>query len=377
MGDEQTGSSSAASVVAGGDEASAHEKLQLLETLLVKIHSAVEVSVTHAAAVDDAWVVQCRDTLREAATEGDEALAFFRRRTAMDARATTSHSRELDDDASSTAAAGALFFTRNALSGTPQCVRDATNNLFSGADDTKRLDMAVERLEQLSPDITELIRLLQLEVLPKIEKTWPATRKRPPLSYMLPPLHEEPRPHNRPTLLWPGLGRRCPPAPPEPEGRLGRIKEAIRNEIRRETMYLYGGDVAQRRPMEPWVADTPEYKDWKAWVVLLERFEPFVICGRISGAVKMTVHRDMAGLGALARWAAVLREAQERGQAVLLDTRHHLRKYSNFNDDEPGAQCPHGRDEVHRLERSLGILGDHVESFGGMVELCPWDFAIR
>jgi hypothetical protein len=358
---EQPGRSASAAVT-GGDsqEESPHEKLQRLEMLLVKIHSTVEVSAKHA--VENTWLVQCRDALKEAASEGDEVLAFFRQR-AMDTRATGSSS-ELYDAASSGAA---LFFTGNALSGVEQGIRDRANSLFSGDEDTERLNVAVETLQQLSPDVAEVIRLLQLEILPKIEQSWPATRKRPLPPLLLLPQDVRRRPQNpatRARLMIPQ--RRL-----APEGRLGRIKEAIQDEIRSEVY----GVAPRRRPMEEWIADTPEYRDYQAWVALLRRLSPLLAGGRIGWAVQMMLDRDMEGRGALAMWASVLREAKRQGCAVLLDTYRYLRRYTHFDDDETPAQRAHGRerDEVHRLVRSLEMLAGDAECFGGLVALCPWE----
>ncbi|CAL4936780.1 unnamed protein product [Urochloa decumbens] len=339
--------------VTGDGQATAHAKLQRLEMLLVRIHAAVEVSEKHAAAV------QCRrDALKEATSEGDEALAFFRQRAMDDARDTKNSNEELGDDASSSteaaAAAGALFFTRSALSSSATAQGDSTNVLFSGDYDTKRLlNTVVEKLEQLAPDVEEFIRLLQLEILPKIEQTWPTTKKRPP-PYPLPPLNTE-------------------AAGTTPRG------EAIWDEFRSE---MYG--VAPWRPMEAWVADSPEYEDYKAWGALRRRLSPLVVGGRIGWAVKMMSCRDIdimgtGSSGALAQWAAVFREVDRRGWDVLLDADRCLGKYSCFNDDKLPTRCDLGRakGEVRRVVRGHEMLVGDVESFGGLVVLCPWDFSVR
>jgi len=220
---EQPGrSASAVAVTAGDSQESPHEKRQRLEMMLVKIHSTVEVSAKHA--VENTWLVQCRDALKETASEGDEVLAFFRQR-AMDTTRATGSSSELYDAASSGAA---LFFTGNALSGVEQGIRDRANSLFSRDEDTERLNVAVETLQQLSPDVAEVIRLLQLEILTKIEQSWPATRKRPLPPLLLRPQDVQRRPQNPATRAWLMIPQRRP----APEGRLGRIKEAIQDEIR-------------------------------------------------------------------------------------------------------------------------------------------------
>ena len=62
--------------------------------------------------------------------------------------------------------------------------------------------------------------------------------------------------------------------------------------------------------MEEWIADTPEYRDYQGWVPLLRRLSPLLAGGRIGWAVKMMLDRDMEGLGALAMWASILKEAE-------------------------------------------------------------------
>ncbi|CAN6280781.1 unnamed protein product [Urochloa humidicola] len=306
----------------GDDKASAREKLQRLEMLLIKIHAALEVSKKHAAVGRNSRLVQCRDALKEAASEGDEALAFFTRRAVT---VTRSSNEELGDAASSPAA-GSLFFTWSALSPAMAWrVRDSSKNiLFSGDDDTKRLDTVVEKLEQLSPDVEEFIRLLQLEILPKMEQTWPLTRKSAP----------------PPCLL---------PSPPH-----------------------YG--VEPRWPAEWWIADSPGYEDYRAWVALLQRLSALVVGGRIEWAVRMMWGRDMdiggGGSGVLAQGAAILREADQRGWAILLNADRCLAECSCFYGDEPPPRCALGRarDQVRQVVRGLEILafqGD-VESFGGL-----------
>jgi hypothetical protein len=202
------------------------------------------------------------------------------------------------------------------------------------------------------------IRLLQLEVLPKVEQTLPTTRKRP---------HHHHRHifRRRRTCRdrWLGmyLGRR--PAPPE--GRLGRIKEAIWDEIRGE---VYG--VVPPRPVEPWIADTPEYEDYQAWVALLRRLLPLVTYGgRIAWAVEMMAGRDMGVWGKVPERCRSGRPSSGRP--------------STSSGDRPSCSTPVGvsastyscfnGDEMKRTVRSLEMLAGDVESFGGLVLLCPCD----
>jgi hypothetical protein len=47
-----------------------------------------------------------------------------------------------------------------------QRVRDATRRLFSTDEDVKNLDGTLEKMERLSPDITQFLIAMQLEVSP-------------------------------------------------------------------------------------------------------------------------------------------------------------------------------------------------------------------
>ena len=114
--------------------AATDEKLQRLETLVLKLRCAVEVSEKHA--IGSTSLLEWRDRLREAAAEGGAVVLDFQRRA-----------REECGEAASTSAsasapgqqqpAGALYFTRSALSGMAQRVRDVTRRLFSTDEDKK------------------------------------------------------------------------------------------------------------------------------------------------------------------------------------------------------------------------------------------------
>ncbi|OEL25160.1 hypothetical protein BAE44_0013821 [Dichanthelium oligosanthes] len=144
--------------------------------LLIKILSAVEASEKHA--IENAWLVKWRDTLKEAAAEGDEVLASFRQRQqrAMDAAhqgpgddADQQEQEQEQPSSSSSNTASAATTTGNTVpsgSGMVQCIRNATKTvLFSSDEDMGRLNSAVERLEELSPEIRVFIKLLKLEIL--------------------------------------------------------------------------------------------------------------------------------------------------------------------------------------------------------------------
>ena len=125
-----------------GKQATADEKLQRLEMLLIKIHSAVEASEKHA--VENTWLIRGRDKLKDATSEGDQVLASFRLR-ASDAQAAGNANTPPHNGASSsttstapppaTAAGTALSFTRIALPGMAQGIHSARMMLFSSEDE--------------------------------------------------------------------------------------------------------------------------------------------------------------------------------------------------------------------------------------------------
>ena len=150
-----------------GKQATVDVKLQRLEMLLIKIHSAVEASEKHA--VENTWLIRWRDKLKDATSEGDQVLASFRSR-ASDAQAAAGNADKPHDGASSsttstaspataTATGTALSFTRIALSGMAQGIHSARMMLFPSEDEgMERLNATVEKLGQLPADIGEFVR---------------------------------------------------------------------------------------------------------------------------------------------------------------------------------------------------------------------------
>ncbi|KAK3148914.1 hypothetical protein QOZ80_3AG0210380 [Eleusine coracana subsp. coracana] len=400
------------------------EKLQRLEVLLLKFHSAIDASEKHK--VKNTWLVQWREKLKEAASEGDQVMAVFRQR-AMGAPAA---GQQQGGSSSSipppppppppATSTSALSFTRSALSGMVQGIRSATNRMFFADEDTKKLNSAVERLEKL--DLWEFISLLQLEILPKIDHSRPKKRKRLPLpsvllqakpqaqmqhhgyvpvmgeqaqlhgshdipmmqnycgrrdtplmmweqaqlhgSHDIPEMQNYSRRHDDAPVMWNNYGSGLPNE--------GRARSIIKEVIRREMMseVVHG---APRQPVEAWIAETPEYKEYQSWITLQRRLNQ-VMC-RISWAVIMAADRDLDDSGGLAQWAAVLNEALNRGSVAVINVGHSLSKYySCLNDGEWVALfgC-YGTDEVETLVRSLEILAGDVECFGSFLVLCPWD----
>ncbi|KAK3148915.1 hypothetical protein QOZ80_3AG0210390 [Eleusine coracana subsp. coracana] len=255
--------------------AATDEKLQRLELLLIKIRVAIETSEKHK--VKNTWLVQWREKLKEAASEGDQVLAVFRQREAEQQQGGVPSS--IPPPPATTSALSSL-----SLSGMVQGIRSATNSLFFTDEDTKKLNSVVERLEKL--DLWEFISLLQLEILPKMDHGRPKKRKRP----------QSPPPRRYVSNSIRTMCRREQPL--GNQERMRGIQVAIWHVIRSEIHGL------PRRPVEAWIAGTSEYKEYQSWITLRRRLTPVI--SRIGWAVNMAVDRDLDDSGGLAQWAAIL-----------------------------------------------------------------------
>ncbi|KAL6894360.1 hypothetical protein ACP4OV_008458 [Aristida adscensionis] len=309
------------------------EKLQRLEMLVHRIRSAVKTSEKHDVKNDS--LLQWRDKLKEAATEGEQVLAVFRQR-ATDARALP---LQQQGGASSSSSSGtppvpsALAFTMNALRGM------ATKTLFQSDEDTLKLNAAVEKLEKQSPHVWEFIELLQLEILPKMANRRPNKRKRPQVltthSIGSPVIHIS-----------------------SSGGELVNMGQ-MGMEAKWRKIHCQIPDIATH---------TSEYNEYQLWFALWRRL--MLSMNRIGWAVKMAADRDMDDLG-IVQWAAVLKKAFQRGKVLHSSIYHYIVRCYRYNDQ--AAQFPHGMDEVDGLMCSLEILARDVEYFGSLLVLCPWD----
>ncbi|PVH30991.1 hypothetical protein PAHAL_9G030600 [Panicum hallii] len=289
-------------------QATADEKLQRLEMLLIRIHSAVEASEKHA--VENTWLIRWRDKLRDATLEGDQVLASFRNR-ASHAQAVGNANNKLHDGASSSttgaaspapeATGTALSFTRIALSGMAQGIHRARMMVFSSEDEgMKRLNATVEKLEQLSADIGEFVRLLKLEVLQATEqKHFPVV--------------EAPSYASAPSMI---------------------------------------NKASQNKPGEK------THEDQHHMLVYRLRRAFSAVCT----AVKEADNRYLNDREWLASWADILREAERQGGAVLRATRP---------GGVPAVESDQEKDELCRFVRSMESLVGDVGHFSALASLCP------
>ncbi|CAM0877391.1 unnamed protein product [Alopecurus aequalis] len=325
-----------------GKDAAISGKLQELEMLLIKIHSTVEASEKHN--IDNSWLLRWRDKLKEAASQGDEVLARFLKRAkdiqgTSNARANQQQGEATSSSSAAATAVRALSFTRNSLSSIVQGIRSARKMLFvCGDDDMEMLNKTLARLEKLSPDIGEFIRLLRLETLLKTEQTPSSTalsskvhgstakimKRRKKTRMQQYAIHANPS--SEPSLLS--------FSPPKEEKI--RLRPPTRRSAVRTT---YRTNIQVR----------------------LE-----AVFTEICKAVELADSHDLEDLEWLAYWAGILRVAKEQGRDVLSTTRA-CKTVNTKDNNEPVVEFDQKDDGlltfVHRLE---GLARD-VEYFSKLV----------
>ncbi|CAM0877392.1 unnamed protein product [Alopecurus aequalis] len=268
-----------------GKDATTSEKLQRLEMLLIKIHSAVEASEKRN--IQNSWLLQWCDKLKEAASQGDEGIGS----------ATKVH-------------------------------------FVSGDDDMERLNKVLARLDKLSPDIRQFIRLLHLEALPKIVR---------PISCAV----------------------------------------SLSAKVHGPTKRVSFGSLPLEEKMKEMSAQCTEEEKSEHFLkskcvsaCLHEEQQGPLLQGRleeafseICKAVKLADCHNLEGLKWLAYWNAIYREAKEQHCAILDAIT--ARKIVTTEDEELVVGDDQEKYElssfVHRQER----LARDVEYFKKLVYLCP------
>ncbi|CAL5031296.1 unnamed protein product [Urochloa decumbens] len=335
--------------------AAADKKLRRLELLLIKVHSAVEASEKHP--IENAWLLKWRDTLKEAAAEGDEVLAGFRQRqrASMDAAQPESgndaHRQQEQDRPSSSSSATASAAPPSSLA---QGTRGATKaRLFSSDEDMERLNSAVERLEELSPEIGTFLKLLKIEILtlpePSTESTERiivAKRKRPSASS-----------GNRSQR---GRGRSTGPFLCSLDAEAGFGPLLLAPNMNKKD----GSEESCRKtPMDQTVEATQEEEERSTLVDRLE--EAFAT---ICKTVDLADGRDLGDHKWLAYWASILREAKSQGRAVLGGIG--ARRGAGAGE-EVVARCDEQDSELGRFVCGVESLAGEADYFAGLACLCP------
>ncbi|CAL5068623.1 unnamed protein product [Urochloa decumbens] len=331
--------------------AAANKKLRRLELLLIKVHSAVEASEKHP--IENAWLLKWRDTLKEAAAEGDEVLAGFRQRhrASLDAAQPESgddahRQQEQQDRPSSSFSATASAAPPSSLA---QGTRGATKaRLFSSDEDMERLNSAVERLEELSPEIGTYLKLLKLEILTpeqksteSTERTMVAKRKRPSAS------------------SWDGSSFKLF------GWSLNAVKAGNGALLPAPNMNEEQGseESCRKTPMDQTVEATQKEEERSTLVDRLE--EAFAT---ICKTVDLADGRDLSEHKWLAYWASILREAKSQGRAVLGGIG--ARRGAGAGE-EVVARCDEQDSELGRFVCGVESLAGEADYFTGLACLCP------
>uniref|UniRef100_A0ACD5UXB9 Uncharacterized protein n=1 Tax=Avena sativa TaxID=4498 RepID=A0ACD5UXB9_AVESA len=297
-----------------GEDAATGEKLQRLEMLLIKIHSAIEVS-EKCTIIENSSLRRWRGKLKDAAAEGDEVLAGFLPGRAADGQASNGDKQEGEAVSSSSAPAPApeVSVTGNSLS---DMVQGICNVFFP--DVMERLDRTLGSLEKLSPDIGDFIALLHLEALPR--------KVAPPDTTAL-----------------------------APTGAMA--------------METTTGETRKRRMMKRSGTDPKKFRGFLCYErprLLQDRLEQAL--GVICKAVELADNNhELEDLEWLAYWAANLREAKRQGRDVL----HAWRTQDNDEKRAVGGCDREKDDEIGTLVHWQEGLARDVVYFTRLVHLIP------
>ncbi|CAN6228656.1 unnamed protein product [Urochloa humidicola] len=320
----------------------ADKKLRRLELLLIKVHSAVEASEKHP--IENAWLVKWRDKFKEAAAEGDEVLAGFGQPAMNSAPAAgdAGHQQQQQEEEHSPAPAtttGASSSARNVpSSGMVYGICGASS------EDIERLNSAVEKLEELSPEIGDFIKLLKVEILalgPKSTKKRPrstATQEQSPILWSC-----------RVSRVENGRDRKSIPIAREAETKVS-VPSMMRPQCARAMMNQTATEEEEEE------RNTLE----KAYAT-------------ICRTVDLADGRDLRGHEWLAHWASILREAKGQGRGVLgaISERRGGAATSEQTAGSDGDREDPEFSELGRFVCGMESLAGEVDYFVGLASLCP------
>ncbi|CAN6239962.1 unnamed protein product [Urochloa humidicola] len=335
-------------------QAAAEKKLLRLELLLIKVHSAVEASEKHP--IENAWLLKWRDKLKDAVAEGDEVLAGFRQRAVTDADAQgqvpagdeARRQQEQDQPSSSSSVAPSGLVQ--------QGTRGATKpRVFSSDEDMERLNSAVERLEELSPEIGMFVKLLKIEILTPEQRfrentgsMMVAKRKRPSASGSE---------NNGSSFKLFGC---------KLEAGAGSGGGAITITMAPPSMSEEGSEESCRKtPMDDQTtveATTQEEEEERN--TLVDRLE--VAFATICKTVEFVDGRDLSRHEWLAYWASILREAKWQGCVVL----GAISARRDAGEGEEVARCDDEDSELGRFVCGMESLAGEADYFAGLACLC-------
>ncbi|CAO2035573.1 unnamed protein product [Urochloa humidicola] len=331
--------------------AAADKKLRRLELLLIKVHSAVEASEKQP--VENSWLLKWRDKFKEAAAEGDEVLAGFGQPATNSAPAAgDAQQQEHSSPAASapaTTTGAASSSARNApSSGMVYGIRGASN------EDIERLNSAVEKLEELSPEIGDFIKLLKVEILAleaksteKTERTADTERKRFEIL---------------------ALGSKSTRKRPRVAATKGRRPASFPSPCNLETKVSVPS--MMRHCATAVMNQTATEQEERN--TLSDRLEKAY--ATICRTVDLADGRDLRGHEWLAHWASIVREAKGQGRAVL-DAFRERRSGGAGAACEQIAECD-GEEhsdfsELGRFVCGMESLAEEVHYFVDLASLCP------
>ncbi|KAL6638153.1 hypothetical protein ACP70R_025725 [Stipagrostis hirtigluma subsp. patula] len=322
------------------------KKLQRLEILVVKLRSTVEVSEKLGA--ESASLLQWRDRLKEAASEGHQVLLSFQpRATECDAAA------DADEEDHGGSKSGAVSsFPRNALLGMARGLRSTAKALLFGGDGAEKLNSAVDKLEQECADIGEFIRLVQIEASSQANMAHrPRKRKRSPSpEYVSASDDCDLEYDDEDGDIGDCLSEMCEEDVDDEQGHGDGIVENHYYEEDRLAYLISAATLDDGKAEEP------------AMSMAVERLKD-VLAG-IARAVEIADGRELIDLEWLAEWADILRDSTQRGHSIL-------GIYGDAKSDKQAAGGEHEEDQLRSAVDSMENLALDVECFISLVSLCP------
>jgi hypothetical protein len=217
--------------------------------------------------------------------------------------------------------------------------------LFSSVDDDmKRLNRTLGSLEKLSQDISEFIRLLHPEALPKVDQT--------------------------PRSIAPSMKVHGPKEKRGETRKKKRVKRSATQSNPTSGPFFFSKPPPVEEKMEELPPAALRCIILKDQQLRLLQVRLEAALAEICKAVELADSYDLEDLEWLAYWAGILREAKEQGHDFPGTTRARKTVKTEGNKDLV-VECDQEEDElgtfVHRLE---GLVRD-VEYFIKLVYMCP------
>lgn len=225
--------------------------------------------------------------------------------------------------------------------------------LFASDQDMEKLNGSLERLGELSPDIQEFI----LEVSPKLEKR--------PSKRMKRSQHIEfDRRTKCSTLTLPIRKLQVSTEKTEEESS-EPIVMSLHRLLSTQTLPMQNLKISTKKTEETITSEELENTEVlvEEQKELAEMLEQVLIC--MGRAVEEADERNLDDFKWLGQWAAILREAEQRGN-VLVGTIFAGR-------DGDGKAGSEKADDLYGFARTVDRLALDMPCFNFLVDLCPWN----